>query len=367
MNSLGQSDWKEKLKKAVFGLFLVGFLASQGYAQIGLAPTITVQPSDQIVPIGATVVFQVGATSLTSMSYKWYRNNAVILGATFDTCIITNVQTTDAGYYRVDVKNLTGTTSSSNVILYPLPGPNTPLTISSPCLVTSGCKISVTGPALYNYVIQASSDAANWTSLATNFVPTGSTTFTDARGTTAQNLVAIPAPGVGAGNMRFYRALRPPSAIHEQNAASGRSIQIRYGEEGAQSFRHGIAGGSSYSITKIVLRLSRETVVPNANLDFYIGTGTNAGAVAGSTVFINPASITNASSGASFQTYEIVYAAPVGPFVAGTTYYLNFEFDPTNGRRLFLEGADGSAYANGTYYRAGSDNGQDARFEIWGQ
>ena len=92
MNSLGQSDWKEKLKRAVFGLFLVGFLASQGYAQIGLAPTITVQPSDQIVPIGATVVFQVGATSLTSMSYKWYRNNAVIPGATLVMMQVSNVE-----------------------------------------------------------------------------------------------------------------------------------------------------------------------------------------------------------------------------------------------------------------------------------
>ncbi len=117
MHSAVRLHWNEKLKKAFSGLFLFGFLVSSGFAQVGTPPTISVQPLDQTVPSGGTATFQVAASSSTVMTFKWYRNGAAVSGATNNIYTITNVQTNHAGVYKVDVKNATGTTTSSNAIL----------------------------------------------------------------------------------------------------------------------------------------------------------------------------------------------------------------------------------------------------------
>ena len=162
-----------------------------------------------------------------------------------------------------------------------------------------------------------------------------------------------------------YRARDGVYPILEENTSGGSGIDVQLGQKGAQSFRHGTAGAPGYTISKIVLYLSREATAPNANLNFTIGTGINSGAIAGSSVAINPLSITNTSSGVSFQKYEIVYATPVGPLAAGTTYYLNLECEAGNGRNMYTEYAAGSStYANGTYYYAGSNTGRDMKFAI---
>lgn len=73
------------------------------------------------------------------------------------------------------------------------------------------------------------------------------------------------------------------------------------------------------------LRLSRKSSAPNTDLNFFIRTGINSGPVAGSGYAITMASITNTSDTSSFQDYDIVFTAPVGPFTAGTIYYLNLD------------------------------------------
>jgi VCBS repeat-containing protein len=161
-----------------------------------------------------------------------------------------------------------------------------------------------------------------------------------------------------------YRARDGVYPILEENTSGGSGIDVQLGQRGAQSFRHGTAGDPGYTISKIVLYLSREATAPNANLDFTIGTGINSGAIAGSSGAIDPLSITNTSSGVSFQRYEIVYATPVGPLAAGTTYYLNLECEASNGKNMYTEYAGSSTYANGTYYHAGSNTGRDMKFAI---
>jgi VCBS repeat-containing protein len=161
-----------------------------------------------------------------------------------------------------------------------------------------------------------------------------------------------------------YRARDGAYPILEENTSGGNGIVIQLGQKGAQSFRHGTAGDPGYTISKIVLYLSRQATAPNTNLIFTIGTGINSGAIAGSSVAINPLSITNTSSGGSFQTYEIIYATPVGPLAAGTTYYLNLECEAPNGRNMYTEYAGSSTYPNGTYYDDGSNSGRDMKFAI---
>jgi len=161
-----------------------------------------------------------------------------------------------------------------------------------------------------------------------------------------------------------YLAREDVYPILEENTPGGSGIDVQLGQKGAQSFRHGTSGDPGYTISKIVLYLSREATAPNANLNITIGTGMNSGAIAGSSVAINPLSITNTSSGGSFQRYEIVYATPVGLLDAGSTYYLNLECEAPNGRNIYTEYAGTNTYANGTYYDAGSNTGRDMRFAI---
>lgn len=75
-----------------------------------------------------------------------------------------------------------------------------PATSNAPYIVPSGTgmtangfKIQLSGLSGSNYVIQASTDLKNWTSVSTNAAPTGSVSYTDAA---AMNLP-----------FRYYRAM----------------------------------------------------------------------------------------------------------------------------------------------------------------
>lgn len=228
-----------------------------------------------------------------------------------------------------------------------------PLRFVSQQRTTNGIKLELSGPGASIYIFQASTNLTDWTPISTNFKASGNIVFTDTW--TTNNVV------------RFYRAMIPAATNLQANVSGGGSVEIQPVQPGAQSFRHGTAGGSDYRISKIVFRVSKDSPNPNASLIFSLGTGNNLGAVAGSTFAITPASITNNTGGISFQSYEIVYPAPIGPFTAGTTYYLNFSTQSTNGEEYWLERSSGSStYSRGTFYSTGIDLGRDIRFEIWG-
>ncbi|HUI60283.1 MAG TPA: immunoglobulin domain-containing protein, partial [Steroidobacteraceae bacterium] len=46
------------------------------------APTITTQPQNQTVTVGATAMFTVAATGTAPLSYQWSKNGTAISGAT---------------------------------------------------------------------------------------------------------------------------------------------------------------------------------------------------------------------------------------------------------------------------------------------
>jgi len=81
-------------------------------------PFITTQPTNQVVAMGDTVEFTVAAGGTPPFSYQWYFNNTqAISGATNATLTLTNVQLTQAGWYKVLVANVCGSTNSANVLL----------------------------------------------------------------------------------------------------------------------------------------------------------------------------------------------------------------------------------------------------------
>ena len=64
-------------------------------------PTILEQPVDQCLPAGSAVTFSVVASNVDS--YQWYKNNAVIDGATNSSLTIASLTINDVAYYTAAV------------------------------------------------------------------------------------------------------------------------------------------------------------------------------------------------------------------------------------------------------------------------
>src|SRR5882672_3249889 len=103
-----------------------------GLAAVVAQPVITNQPQSQTNIVGATVTFTVGATGAPPLSYQWVFNslNNPLPRATNDTLILANVQSSNAGIYRVIVTNDAGSVQSASARLTVLAPPS--ITPSNP-------------------------------------------------------------------------------------------------------------------------------------------------------------------------------------------------------------------------------------------
>jgi hypothetical protein len=79
---------------------------------VQLPPSITIQPMNQVVAIGASAALSVLATGAPPMSYQWRFNGGEIIGATNSVFRIPIVQPTNSGSYSVLVSNDVGSTNS---------------------------------------------------------------------------------------------------------------------------------------------------------------------------------------------------------------------------------------------------------------
>jgi hypothetical protein len=98
----------------------------------GTVPTITAEPRDQTIQIGANVGFEVGALGAPPLAYQWLFDGKIIRGATNSTLTLTNVQPGQAGLYAVIVTNGFGSVTSSNAQLRVTLPPATVLIAASP-------------------------------------------------------------------------------------------------------------------------------------------------------------------------------------------------------------------------------------------
>lgn len=82
------------------------------------AAPVVVGTNNQSVLVGATATFSVSVTSALSVTYQWYRNGILILGATNSTYQVSNAQLIESGdTFYVRVANAIGTTQSATGIL----------------------------------------------------------------------------------------------------------------------------------------------------------------------------------------------------------------------------------------------------------
>lgn len=83
-----------------------------------MPPIFSVQPQDQVVPAGETVVFSAFVSGTQPISYQWQLGGVDITGATNPTLTLTNVDQEDAGGYRVIVTNELGLATSDPAGLF---------------------------------------------------------------------------------------------------------------------------------------------------------------------------------------------------------------------------------------------------------
>jgi hypothetical protein len=88
------------------------------------APTISVQPTDQNVPLGQTATFSVTAVGSAPLSYQWNKNSLPIAGATASSYTTPDTQAGDNGStFQVVVSNKVGSTPSVSAKLSVASGP----------------------------------------------------------------------------------------------------------------------------------------------------------------------------------------------------------------------------------------------------
>lgn len=90
---------------------------SSGKCNIPIPANILSQPASQIVTVGQTAMFQVGAGGTAPLSYLWSFNGTSLPGATNASLVLTNVQMSQAGSYAVVVTNAYASATSSNATL----------------------------------------------------------------------------------------------------------------------------------------------------------------------------------------------------------------------------------------------------------
>ena len=122
----GQSFWDHKFRG---NLDEVAFynrpLSSNEIAAIFLAgnagkckgATITTQPQNATLGVGANAQFTVTASGIAPLSYQWRFNGANLAGATNTSLTITNIQPANGGNYTVVASNFLGSATSSVAVL----------------------------------------------------------------------------------------------------------------------------------------------------------------------------------------------------------------------------------------------------------
>ncbi|MBK9248760.1 MAG: choice-of-anchor D domain-containing protein [Ignavibacteria bacterium] len=82
---------------------------------VNAPPTITTQPSDQIVCPGSAVTFNASASG-TGLSYQWKHNNINITGATNSVLTLPTTTHADSGSYSLVVTGLCAPLQTSNIV-----------------------------------------------------------------------------------------------------------------------------------------------------------------------------------------------------------------------------------------------------------
>jgi len=175
-----------------------GVNGAQGAIQLnwglGIPPTYTQAPTNVLATLGGSVTLNAqSATGVPSPSFQWLASGSILLGANTSTMTLNNIQLADAGPYSIVLSNFTGSVTGmvANVTVV------VPLDLMLTKVQTNGTsEFRLTGTASHGFVLQASTNLANWLPLFTNPTPGVPLNFLDVTSTNFP--------------MRFYRAMPWP-------------------------------------------------------------------------------------------------------------------------------------------------------------
>jgi hypothetical protein len=155
-----------KLNILAAGMLLAAIAA--GFAQ----PVITTQPQDRTNFVGTTATFSVEATGTEPLAYQWqsYLFSAWgdLVDRTNTALVLTNMQTSDAGDYRVVVTNVDGVTNSTPAHLYVVMPATLQFATSSYTVSEAAGSVSLTVQRLNDTSTEVSVDYATADGTATN-------------------------------------------------------------------------------------------------------------------------------------------------------------------------------------------------------
>jgi Domain of unknown function (DUF4214)/Immunoglobulin domain len=211
------------------------------------------------VLLGQSVTFSVSADGTTPFSYQWFKDGAVIAGATGSTYAIGSVQTTDAGSYYATVSNSAGSTTSDTATIMvdaaPVAATIAPQAADQAVMAGSNASFTaaVTGDLAPTVRWQVSTDGGTtWMNL-TETAPYGGTatgTLTITGATTAMNgyeFRCVTTSGVSPNGASFPATLTvlglSDQAFLQQLFLDNLGRPIDPG--GAASFGAALAGGES--------------------------------------------------------------------------------------------------------------------------
>jgi hypothetical protein len=162
-------------------------------AYLNLAPIITSQPLDQVVPLGGYASFGVTTMGTRPLRYQWQRNGASIGGATNRLFSIGSVQITDAANYSVVVSGLGAVTS--RVARLTFPGFTLPRFTGVPNFSNGVFLAQLTGATGLVLRVDVSTNFLTWQAIQTLTNITGQVSVTDSNASTRK--------------ASFYRAVVP--------------------------------------------------------------------------------------------------------------------------------------------------------------
>ena len=155
-----------------------------------LAPRVTSRPAGQIVAHGATVELTATVTGRPAPAVQWHLNGQPISGATNSLLVVDPFTPDHEGAYVLKAINPAGHASSSPASLLI----DVPLKLASVKLDPSRqAKFRLVGQHSTTFLIQASTNLTDWTTIDTNYSDSGVLSYLDTRSTNY--------------SLRFYRAV----------------------------------------------------------------------------------------------------------------------------------------------------------------
>ena len=152
-----------------------------GVSEVHQGPEIITQPpSNTVASIGSEVRLEIVVTGTLPFSYQWQFQGEDLLNGTNCLLLLTNVQTAQAGCYRVQVSNHVGSLWSEDAWLA-VRQPTIPRIIEGSVvrLENGSFEFSISSDVGSHLEIQGSENLENWTRLTTLTNVTGTVTFTD--------------------------------------------------------------------------------------------------------------------------------------------------------------------------------------------